>query len=119
MNALLWLGEPGAEFVERLGQDVVIRPQPGPLGIDDPSLAELLEMMRQRRLRDVKQRHQLSHAHLAGMLAEDIDELQPDRITKRLGDLGQPGRLLAIDVRVEHRLTTRITLGSLDLRSQL
>ena len=37
-------------------------------------------MVRHRRLPDVEQRDQLADAHLAGVLAEHVDELQADRV---------------------------------------
>ena len=63
-------------------------------------------------------RHELAHADLAGVLAQHVDELQSDRIAERLGHLGHPDRMLAIDVRVDDRLTTRLARGSLLLRGQ-
>ena len=39
------------------------------------------------RLRKVEERHQLADADLAGVLSKHVDELQPDRIAERLGDL--------------------------------
>jgi hypothetical protein len=51
--------------------------------------------MAERRLGDVEERDELANAHLAGVLAQNIEELQPDWIAERLGDLGEPERLLA------------------------
>ena len=47
-------------------------------------------------------------ADLAGVLAQDVDELQPDRVAERLGDLGHPDRVLALDVGIDDRLAARL-----------
>ena len=101
------------------GTDVVVGPQPAALAVDDPGVAELLEVVRQRGLGDVEQRHELADADLAGVLAQDVDELEPNRVAERLGDLGHPDRLLALDVGIDDRLAARLTRGALDLRCQL
>ena len=54
-------------------------------------------MVRERRLADVEQRHQLADAHLAGVLPKDVDELQADRVAERLRDRGDADRVLAVD----------------------
>jgi len=74
-------------------------------------------MMRDRRLGELEQRHELAHAHLPGMLAQHVDQLQADGVAERLGDLGQPVRLLAVDVGVSDRLAAgspaaRLVLGA-------
>ena len=65
---------------------VVIGPQPTSLGIYDPRVAQLFEVMGERGLGDVEQGHELAHASLSGVLAQDIDELQSNGIAERLGD---------------------------------
>jgi hypothetical protein len=64
---------PGSQLLQRVGDDVVVGPQPFALGADDPGLAQNLEVVRHRRLGEVEQRHQLAHAHLAGVLSQHID----------------------------------------------
>ena len=56
---------------------------------------------------------------LPGVLAQHVDELQADRVAKRLGDLGHPLRLLALDVRVDDRLAAGLACGALLLRGEL
>jgi hypothetical protein len=48
-----------------------------------------------------------------------VDELQADRVAKRLGDLGHADRLLALDVGVGDGLAAALPGGSLLLGSQL
>ena len=76
-------------------------------------------MVGERGLRDVEQRNQLADADLAGVLAQDVDELQADRVAERLGDLGHPHRLLALDVRVDDRLAARLAGRALGLGGEL
>ena len=64
-------------------------------------------------------RDQLAHADLAGVLAQDVDELQPDRVAERLGDLGHALGLLALDVGVDDRLAARLAGGALGLGHEL
>ena len=68
--------------------------------------------------RDVEERHELAHADLAGVLAQDVDELQADRIAERLGDVRQAKRLIALDVGVDDRLAARLAGGALPLRRE-
>jgi antitoxin (DNA-binding transcriptional repressor) of toxin-antitoxin stability system len=68
-DAPVMSAQPAGELVERVREHVVIRPQATALAVDDPGRPELLEMVRQRRLRDVKQGHELAHADLARVLA--------------------------------------------------
>ena len=68
---------------------------------------------------DVEQRHELADAHLAGVLAQHVDELQPDRVAERLGDLRHPLGLLALDVGIDDRLAARLAGGALLLRREL
>ena len=89
------------------------------LGVDDPHVTELLQMMGERRLRDVEQRHQLAHADLACVFAKHVDQLQPDRITHGLCDLGHPHGVVALDVGVDDGLAAAHTGGALDLRGEL
>lgn len=51
--------------------------------------------MRERRLLDIKERHELTYADLASVLSQDVDELEPYRVTERLCHLGHPQRLVA------------------------
>jgi len=53
------------------------------------------------------------------VLAEDIDELHPDRIAERLCHLGHPLGLGALDVGVDHRLAAGLAGGALGLRGEL
>ena len=57
--------QPCGQLLQGVGEDVVVGPQPAALGVDDAGLAQLLEMMRERGLGDVEQRHQLADADLA------------------------------------------------------
>jgi hypothetical protein len=41
------------------------------------------------------------------VLVENVDELHPRRITERLGDLGDPPGVVALDVGVHDQLTGR------------
>jgi hypothetical protein len=75
--------------------------------------------MGERRLRDIEQRDQLAHADLPGVLAQDVDELQPDRVAQRLGDRGHALRLLALDVGIDDRFATGLAGGALGLGRQL
>ena len=84
--------QPCGQLLQRLGADVVVGPQAAPLGVDDAGLAQLLEVVRERGLGDVEQRDELAHADLAGVLAQHVDELEPDRVAERLGDVGHPRR---------------------------
>jgi len=64
--------------------------------------------MRERRLGDLEQRLQLADADLAGVEAQDVEELQADGIAERLGDLSQTSGSLGRDLRKDKRLTTRL-----------
>jgi glycerol uptake facilitator-like aquaporin len=76
-------------------------------------------VVRERGLGDIEQGHQLADADLAGVLAQNVYELQTDRVTKCLRDLRHPQRVIAIDVRVDNGLTTALTIGPLLLRGEL
>ena len=76
-------------------------------------------MVRDGRLGEVEQWDELADADLAGVLAEHVDELQPDRVTQRLGDRGHPLRLVALDVGVDDGLAAALPGGALLLRGQL
>jgi hypothetical protein len=69
----------------------------------------------ERGLGDAEQRHQLAHAHLPGVLAQHVDELQADAVAERLGDRRHPQRLFALDVGVDDGLAARLAGGTLDL----
>ena len=56
-------------------------------------------MVRDGRLREVEERHQLADADLAGVLAQDVDD-DPDRIAERLSPPADPLRLRSLDLRV-------------------
>ena len=60
---------------------------------------------------------ELADADLAGVLAQDVDELQAHRVAHRLGDLGHPQRLCAVGI--DGGFATRLSGGSLLLRSEL
>jgi len=68
-------------------------------------------VVRERGLRDVEQRHELAHADLPGVLTQDIDELQADRIAEGLRHLGHADRLLALHVRVDDGSQQRSPAG--------
>jgi hypothetical protein len=53
------------------------------------------------------------------VLAQDVDELQADRVAQRLGDEREAGSLGALDVRVDDGLAARCTRGALLLRREL
>src|SRR4051794_7048040 len=110
--------QPCGQLLESLGKDVVVGPQAATLGVDDAGLAQLLEVVRERGLGDVEQRHELAHADLAGVLAQHVHELEADRVAERLGDLGDADRVLALDVRIDHRLATGLARRALGLGCQ-
>ena len=74
--------------------DVVVRPQSAALGVDQAGVAELLEVVRERRLPDVEERDELADADLARVLAQHVDELDAHRVPERLGDLRQSDRVV-------------------------
>ena len=76
-------------------------------------------MMGERRLGDVEQRHQLADTDLSGVLAQHVDELQANRVTEGLGDLGHTQGAIALDVGVDDGLATALSSGSLLLRGKL
>jgi hypothetical protein len=80
---------------------------------------QLLEVVGKGGLGDIEQRHELAHAHLAGMLAEDVNELQAYRVAERLGDLGHAGGVLALDVGIDNGLAAALAGSALVLGSQL
>jgi hypothetical protein len=75
--------------------------------------------MRQGRLGDVEQRHQLADADLAGVLSEHVDELEANRVAECLGDLGHADGVLAFDVGIDDRLAAPLAGRALGLRRQL
>ena len=89
------------------------------LGVDDAGVAQLLEVVRQGGLADGEQRDQLAHADLAGVLAQDVDELQPDGVAERLGDVGHALSLLALDVGVDDGFAAGLAGGALLLGREL
>ena len=84
-----------------------------------PGLAQHLEVVRDGRLGEVEQRHQLADADLPGVLAQHVDQLQPDRVGERLRDAGHALGLLALDVGVDDRLAARLAGGALLLGREL
>jgi hypothetical protein len=48
--------QPRGDLPQRVGDDVVVSPQAAALGVDDPDLAELLEVVAEGRLADVERR---------------------------------------------------------------
>jgi hypothetical protein len=75
--------------------------------------------MRDGRLGELEQWDQLAHAHLAGVLAEHVHQLESDRVAERLGDRGHPLGLLALDVGVYDRLAAALTRRALLLGREL
>ena len=73
-----------------------------------PASRSFLRWWESGRLGDVEQRDELADADLARVLAQHVDELQPDRVAERLGDLGHALGLLALDVGVDDRLAARL-----------
>jgi hypothetical protein len=76
-------------------------------------------MVGNRGLGEVEERDQLADADLAGVLAEDVDELHAYRVAKGLGHCGHAFRLGPLDVRVDDRLAARLAHGTLLLGSEL
>src|SRR5947209_5341169 len=111
--------QPCGQLVERVRADVVVGPQAAALGVDDAGVAQLLQVVRERGLGDVEQRHELADADLPGVLAQDVDQLQADRVAERFRHRGDPGRALALDVRVDDRLATWLAGRALVLRREL
>ena len=62
---------------------------------------------------------ELADADLAGVLAQDVDELQAHRVAHRLGDFGHPQRSCGVDVGIDDGFATWLSGGSLLLRSEL
>src|SRR5258708_8686769 len=55
-------------------------------------------------LGEVEERDQLADAHLPGVLAQHVNELQPDGVAEGLGDRGHADRLVALHPGVRRRL---------------
>jgi len=53
------------------------------------------------------------------VLSQHVDQLEPDRVAKRLGDGGHPLGLLTLDVGVDDGFAARLAGRALRLRSQL
>ena len=111
--------QPCGKFGQRVGDDVVVGPEPLALRAHQGGLAQHLEVMGDCGLGEVEERDQVADAHLPGVLAQHVNELQPDRVAEGLGDRGQADRLLALHPGVDGRLAPRFAGGALDLRSQL
>ena len=101
--------DPRAERVERVGQDVVVRPQALTLTVDDTCVPQDLEVVRDGRLAHVEERDELADADLARVLSQHVDQLQADRVAEGLGDRRHPLGLHPLDVGVHDRLTTGFT----------
>ena len=84
-----------------------------------PGLAQHLEVVGDGRLREVEQRDQLADADLAGVLAQDVDELQADGSPSALATSAIRGRVLALDVGVDDRLAAGLAGGALLLGGKL
>ena len=100
--------EPGRELFDGPGHHVVVRPQALTLTVDDTCVPQDLEVVRDRRLPHVEQRRQLTHAHLARVPAQHIDQLHPDGVAQRLGDRRHALGLSALDIWVDDRFATRL-----------
>src|SRR5262249_28090626 len=94
-------------------------PQRAPLGIDEARVAQLLEVVAQRRLGDVEQRDELADAYLARVLAQHVDELKPNRIAEGLGDRGHPDGVGLREVGVDDRLAAALAGRALVLWREL
>ena len=107
------------ELLQWSGIDVVVGPEASALRVHDAGIAQHLEMVRERGLGHLEQRHELAHADLARVLAEHVHQLQADRISQRLG----AGRHLlgpvTIDIGVDHRLAAGLPGTALLLGGQL
>src|SRR4051794_12513609 len=111
--------EPSGDLLERLGSYVVVGPEAAALGVDDPGLAEDLQVVGHGRLPDVEERRELANADLARVLAQDVHELEADRIAERLGHGRHPLGLPALDVRVDDGLAAGLAGGALLLGGEL
>src|SRR6266700_1933678 len=111
--------QPCGQFLQGVGEDVIVGPEPLALRADQGGLAQHLEVMGDGGLGEVEERDQFADAHLPGVLAQHVNELQPDGVAEGLGDRGQADRLLALHPGVDGRLAPRFAGGALDLRSQL
>ena len=69
-------------------------------------------------LGEVEQRDELADAHLAGVLAQNVDQLDADGSRERLGDLCHPDRFIALDIGVHDRFAAGLAGGALDLGGQ-
>ena len=69
--------------------DVVVRELAAAYDADETGVAELLQVVRERRLGDVEERLQVADAHLTRLPAEHIDDLHAHRIAERLADPAQ------------------------------
>ena len=71
------------------------------------------------RLREVEERDELADADLAGVLSQHVDELHPDRVAERLGDLAIRSACGALDVGIDDGLAAGLAGGALLLRGKL
>ena len=111
--------EPPGQLLQRIGDHVVVGPQALSLGVHDPGVAQLLQVVGERGLGDVEQRHQLADADLAGVLAQHVHQLQADRVAERLRHVGHPQRVLTRHVGVNDWLAAALAGGALVLGGQL
>src|SRR5262249_4287487 len=84
-----------AEGRERLTLNEIVGPQTPALAVDQPSLAQQAQMVRDGRLLDRQGGLQIADADLAGAAAQDIQDLHPNRVrqyreivAKLLGSFG-------------------------------
>src|SRR5215213_5081845 len=98
--------------------DVVIGPKTLSLDADDPGVTQLLEVVRERRLRDVEERDQLAHADLAGGLAKYVDELDANRIRESFCQRRETLRLGHVHIGNGDRDAARVSRRTLLLWSE-
>jgi len=61
-----------------------------PLDIHQADVDELLDVVGQQRLLDLKQRDQLALTDILGAATQHVDDLYPQRLGQRLGDARDP-----------------------------
>src|SRR4051794_38251485 len=91
-----------AQRVDRLRDEAVVRPRASPARVDETRLAEDLEMVRDRRLRELERRREIADTDLVRS-RENVDDRHAGRIGERL------------EPRCE--LLARVTVERLDLRA--
>lgn len=99
-------GEP----VKSRGRDVVVHTQPAAFEVDDAGITQFLQVVAERGLRNLEERHEPTDADLSGVPAQDVHELQAYRVAERLDDLGEAHDVLAFDVEIDDGLAAALPL---------